>query len=321
MTRIIRPPPSRSSVFRLEASRTMRQDVEFPSRGQMCRGWFYPPENVPEGQAAPAVVMAHGFSGVKEQFLSSFAERFADAGLAVLVFDFRFLGASDGQPRQQIFPHEQHEDFRNAITYASRRPEIDAARIGAWGTSYSGGHVMHLTAFDRRIKAAVAQVPAICIWRQMLRQGGREALDGLTAMLALDREARFDGGPVNTAAVVAPPGQPGALPTADSYEFFETTTGIAPSWRNEVTIESLERMIEYDPTGALELIAPTPLLVIAAANDSLIAIDGVREAIARAGESGELLVLDCGHFDVYATEPWFDRASSAASAWFAKHLG
>lgn len=300
----------------------MRRDVEWKSRGTACRGWYYVPEGLAPGTRSPAIVMAHGFSATRGMFLPAFAERFAAAGFATLVFDFRFLGDSDGEPRGQVLPDEQHEDYRNAITWLCRQPEVDPARIGAWGTSYSGGHVMHLAAFERRIRAAVAQVPAICAWRQVLRSQGREALQGLLGLMTVDRIARFESGAVNYLAVVAPPGQPCVLSTPDAYDWFQKTADSVPdSWQNAVTLESLERMIEYDPADAIELISPTPLLIVAAAEDSLIPLDVVREAFERAGEPKELCVLECGHFDVYATEPWFSRAASAAARWFETHLG
>ena len=124
----------------------MRREIEFPSRGSQCRGWLYVPDASVVNQPAPAIVMAHGFSAVKEMFqLSSYAERFEEAGFVTLVFDFRYLGASDGNPRGQIIPHEQQEDYRNAITWLSLQPEVDADRIGVWGTSLSGGHVLKWT--------------------------------------------------------------------------------------------------------------------------------------------------------------------------------
>ena len=108
----------------------MRQDIEFPSRGSQCRGWLYVPDASEAKQPAPAIVMAHGISAVKEMFqLSSYAERFEEAGFVTLVFDYRFLGASDGSPRGQIIPHEQQEDIRNAITWLSFLPEVDADRM------------------------------------------------------------------------------------------------------------------------------------------------------------------------------------------------
>ena len=77
-----------------------RREIEFDAEGVTLRGWFYTAEGV--SNSAPAVVMAHGFSAVKEMYLDSFAEVFAAAGLHALVFDNRNFGASDGEPRQEI---------------------------------------------------------------------------------------------------------------------------------------------------------------------------------------------------------------------------
>src|SRR3989442_853157 len=79
-----------------------RRDIEFDAEGVTLRGWFYPAEGADAGGQAPAVVLAHGFSAVKEMYLDSFAEVFAAAGLNALVFDNRNFGASDGEPRQEI---------------------------------------------------------------------------------------------------------------------------------------------------------------------------------------------------------------------------
>ena len=104
--------------------------------------------------------MAHGMGTTKEVGQPQFAERFADAGFAVLIFDFRNLGEGEGTPRRQIFAEDQQEDYRNAVTWPQLQSQIDPERIGVWGFSFSGGHVLQVAAFDRRIKCVVAQVPA-----------------------------------------------------------------------------------------------------------------------------------------------------------------
>ena len=226
----------------------MRQDIEFPSRGLKCRGWLYVPDTSAVNQHMPAIVMAHGFSAVKEMFrLSAYAERFEEAGFVTLVFDFRFLGASDGNPRGQIISHEQQEDIRNAITWLSRLPEVDADRIGVWGTSYSGGHVLHLAAFDRRIKAVVAQVPTINPVKQMVYRSGSDGLERVMGMLAADRVQRFDGGASNYIKVVGLQGEVSALGAPDAYEAVTRNAAEAPNWINKVTLGSLEIYIEYLP--------------------------------------------------------------------------
>jgi dienelactone hydrolase len=78
-----------------------RSDVTFESAGTRCAAWLYRPVES-GGGPAPCVVLAHGFSGVRDQRLDAYAERFAQAGLAALVFDYRYFGDSDGEPRQLL---------------------------------------------------------------------------------------------------------------------------------------------------------------------------------------------------------------------------
>ena len=116
-----------------------RRDVTFASGGDRCAAWVY----VPEGEGPFAcVVLAHGWSGVREQRLDAFAERFASAGYAAVVFDYRHFGASTGEPRQLLDIGRQLDDWRAAIAFARSLPEVDPQRVGLWGSSFSGGHVM-----------------------------------------------------------------------------------------------------------------------------------------------------------------------------------
>ena len=299
----------------------MRREVEFPSKGLQCRGWLYVPEDLTEDHSAPALVMGHGFSAVKEMFhLSRYAEKFEAAGFVTLVFDFRFLGASDGNPRGRILSYEQCEDIRNAITWLTRRPEVDKDRIGAWGTSYSGGHVLHLAAFDRRIRTVVAQVPTINPVEQVIRRSGRDGFERVMDMLAVDRVRRFDGELSRSIKVVAPEGELSALGVPEAYEAMTRQATNAPSWVNSVTLESLEDYIQYAPTAAIELISPTPLLMVVAEEDLLIPADLSKAAFDRAGAPKSLHLEPCGHFEIYERDPWFSRASDRMVEWFGMHL-
>ena len=170
-----------------------RRDIEFDAEGVTLRGWFYAAEGA--GGPAPTVVMAHGFSAVKEMYLDSFAEVFAAGGLNVVVFDNRCFGASDGEPRQEIDPWVQVRDYRHAITYASTLPEVDPRRIGIWGSSYSGGHVLVVAAIDRRVKAVVCQVPLISGHDNLRALVRADFIAGLREQFDADRLARFRGEP------------------------------------------------------------------------------------------------------------------------------
>ena len=56
-----------------------RRDIEFSAEDVTLRGWFYPAQG--PGTSHPTIVMAHGFSAVKEMYLDRYAEVFAAAGL------------------------------------------------------------------------------------------------------------------------------------------------------------------------------------------------------------------------------------------------
>jgi len=168
-----------------------RRDIEFDAEGVTLRGWFYAADG--PGTTAPTVVMAHGYSAVKEMYLDDYAEVFAAAGLNALVYDNRNFGASDGQPRQEIDPWAQVRDYRHAITYASTLPEVDAQRIGVWGSSYSGGHVLVVAAVDRRVKAVVSQVPLVSGHDNLRALVRADFIAGFREMFDADRLARFNG--------------------------------------------------------------------------------------------------------------------------------
>jgi fermentation-respiration switch protein FrsA (DUF1100 family) len=295
----------------------MRKDVSFVSGGLTCRGWFYP--GVGTGPR-PAIVMSHGVSAVKEQHLAPYAERFAAEGYAVLVFDYRHLGSSDGEPRGRVIPHEQHEDIRAALTHVAALPEVDANRIALWGTSFSGGHALFVGALDPRVKAVCVQVPGINIPHSLIALISRPVFDGLLATLAGDQAARNAGGQGGAIPVVADAGQPAFLATADAHQWFTKSAAIAPTWQNTITLESVARAAEYVPDAFIELIAPRPLLMQVAVKDSLIPVNLARQAFHRAGEPKQLELYDCGHFDPYANEPWHSQFLAGQVRWLKEHL-
>jgi fermentation-respiration switch protein FrsA (DUF1100 family) len=296
----------------------MREDIQFDADGVTLHGWLYTPDG--SSGPAPAIVMAHGFSAVKEMYLDRFAEAFANAGLAALVYDNRNFGASGGEPRQEIDPWAQVHDYRTAITYAASRAEVDSDRIGIWGSSYSGGHVLVVGAIDRRVKCVTSQVPLVSGHENFRRLVRADFIPGFQAQFELDRAARFRGEPpVMVPVVDADPLAPSALPTPDSYKWFtETHETRAPSWRNEVTMRSVEMFTEYEPGTYLPWISPTPLLICVAENDILTVTDIAIDAFESAREPKRLVILPGGHFDAYVDG--FDVASGAAVDWFSQHL-
>jgi cephalosporin-C deacetylase-like acetyl esterase len=302
----------------------VRQDVEFEGHGgTLLRGWLYLPGGVAN---APGVVMAHGLSAVKEMGLDRYAEVFCQAGLAVLVYDHRNLGASDGLPRQEINPWAQARDYLHAISWLCERPETDADRIAVWGSSYSGGEAIVVGACNDRVKAVVANVPftgyadldytdtaahcqAIC----------REVRDESDHGLA-DREG-LSLGPLPVIRMSGdPPETPVMLDQPESHEWFGEQGAGAPSWRNSVTLKNaMGTDPAWDPGACVAHVSPTPLLLVVASEDRLAETSISVAAYERAGEPKELAMVDGHHFIAY-DGPGFECSAQAAKSFLVRHL-
>jgi fermentation-respiration switch protein FrsA (DUF1100 family) len=296
-----------------------REKVSFQSENDTCEGWLY----TPLGDDGPraAVVMAHGLGAVKEMYIDRFANAFAEAGLVSLLFDYRGWGGSTGEPRQHIDPRAQHEDYRNAISYVQGRPSVDSERVGAWGTSFSGGHVLHLGAFDARVKAVVSQVPAVDLPGNAERLLGRETLAGMRAMLAADRQHRYPDTPPGYMPLSGPAGELALQADDATHAWLERARSeVAPNHENRVTLSSGERILEYTPAANIHRISPTPLLMICASADEYTPSDMVHDAFTRAREPKRMVEIPGDHYAVYR-DPGLSDAAGAAVAWFITHLG
>jgi hypothetical protein len=112
-------------------------------------------------------------------YLDNFASKFANVGFVVTVFDYRFFGGSEAEPRpRRLWPEQIRLSQCDYLTMTQK--EVDPARIGVWGTSYSGGHAIFLGAYDRRIKAVVAQVPVTDVWDTYMAKWPEEAARGFS---------------------------------------------------------------------------------------------------------------------------------------------
>lgn len=293
-------------------------DISFTAAdGTVLRGRHYAAQNV-EGPS-PVIVMAHGFAGVIELLLAPFAEAFAKAGLAVVVYDHRNFGISDGAIRQEIDPHQQVNDWREAITFAQSLPGVDPDRVGIWGSSFSGGHVLYLAATDRRVKCVVSQVPFVSGSQTVIRNLRPDVIEMSNAAFAGDRKARLAGeAPAMIPVVTDNPMQPAALQTREAFDWTMKYIDAVPTFRNEVTLRSMEFAGAYEPGVHIGRIAPTPLLMIVGTRDQVTVPDDALSAYATAREPKRLVLFDGGHFDPYDIQ--FDTASAAAIEWFQLNL-
>jgi uncharacterized protein len=213
--------------------------------------------------------MAHGYAGVKEHSLERFARAFAEAGFVVLVHDHRHFGASGAAERGDVDPWQQIADWRRAISFLESLPEVDAAQIGIWGTSYAGGHAIVLGATDRRIRAVVVQVPTISGFEQGLRRIPPEGIAALEKAFAEDDRGQLRGEPLHRQLIVSDdPTVPASYRSKEAIDFYlqPTPPGI---WENSVTIRSTRAARMYEPGIWVSRVSPTPLLMVVALSDTI----------------------------------------------------
>jgi fermentation-respiration switch protein FrsA (DUF1100 family) len=271
--------------------------------------------------------MAGGWCYVKELRQPQYAEEFVRRGFAALIFDYRYMGASDGEPRQHIDPWQQIEDYRNAISYVETRADLDADRIGAWGISYSGGHVIVLGAIDPRVKVVVSNVPVVDGYETMWRVHGTDRFRKLEQAVLEDRRKRAESGQGATIPMSGTPTGPDAelvtWPLDEVKAVFEELKRTqAPRHEHWSTLESTELLMQYDVSPYTKRIVNKPLMMIIANQDDITMWD-LETAIFDAvpSRTKELVVLpSTSHMTLYSNLTALDLAARAAGSWFDRHL-
>jgi len=301
-----------------------REDIEFLSEGTTVRGWLYWPEG--STGDVPAVVLAGGWCYVRELVMPHYAEAFAAAGIAALVFDYRNLGVSDGEPRQHLDPSAQIRDYQNALSYLERRDGIDAERLGAWGISYSGGHVLVLAATDPRVRAIVSQIPVVDGYRNMRRVHGTMGYRRLWEAILEDRRLRYDD---PAKRMYLPHASTDPEHELSSWPFPETRTTFAalqeteaPLYQNSSTMESVDLLLNYSVHPFLPRIYDTPTLMIVAEGDDLTLWDLEIEAYNAVPTTKKHLVVlpHTTHMTLYSDRDKLAAAAAEATRWFSQHL-
>jgi hypothetical protein len=186
---------------------------------------------------------------------------------------------------------------------------VDAARLGLWGTSYSGGHVLVIGAVDRRVACVVSQVPVTSGSGAIERMVTAPEMPGFLEQIYQDYDNRARGEAPATVPVYQPGGE-----TAQWAEKMSAGT----AYRNEVTLRSRDLWLEYEPWSFMHRISPTPLLMIIAANDTRVPTRDQLEAYDRALEPKELLLLDCAHYDPYMSR--LEETIAAGRDFLVAHL-
>ena len=282
----------------------MRNDTVIVSHGVHLSAWHYEAESdaLTTSKGRPCVVMAHGLGGTKDAGLEPYAERFAQAGADVVLFDYRGFGTSDGEPRQVVDHRRHREDYQAVVAHARALPGVDPDRIVLWGTSYSGGHVVAVAADDPLIRGVMAQGAAmdgLSAVLQVWSFAGPRQLLRLTAHAIRDAGHAVLRRKPHTVPLVGPPDSLGAMTTVDAEPGYTAIAG--PSWINELSARTALTMPMNRPVRrARRLLMPVHLVV---ANHDEIAPPPAMERVARRVRGRvEVVRLDVGHFDIYVDD-------------------
>jgi alpha-beta hydrolase superfamily lysophospholipase len=283
-----------------------RTETVFRAGVDACAAWHYRPADA--GGAVPIVVMAHGLSGTRRDRLGPFAERFAAAGFAALVFDHRGFGDSGGEP--DLFqPARQLEDWRAAIAFARSLPGVDGARVATFGSSMGGGNALAAAAEDPDVAAAISQVPFLDIVRQAHRSSPTVVARMLLAALRGQHLAAV-GQPHEPALINAPGGEEGWRRVVE--------TGEDSRWRNRVSSRWILGRPYRPARHATGLRCPW---LVCVGEADRVAKPGPAIAAAKRAPLGELRTYPgVDHFDIY-DGPQHEAVVSDQLDFLRRHLG
>lgn len=286
----------------------MPENVSFYSEGKKIAGHLYLPSVTP----ARAVVLCHGFAGIKEILLPAYAEAFAKAGFAALVFDYRGFGESEGEPGRFI-PLEQVADIRNAVTFMQTRAEVKRDSIGLWGTSFGGANAIHAAVMDARVRAVVVQI-TFASGERMVLGGQNEA--GRAKVLSTIQKVWEREVSTNKKMLLAPDQ---ILTDDDSKVFYGAMMQKHEALKTKIPLLTLRHIIEYIPERAVRTLH-VPLSIIGAADDIVCPAAESNALFAAANDPKELHIIPSArHFTVYEGSS-FEVSSTHAVAWMKKHL-
>ncbi len=289
----------------------MRTDIDVISHGTRLSAWHFAAESdeLATDRGRPCIVMAHGFGATKDAGLEPFAERFAQAGAEVLVFDYRGFGTSDGDDRQDVDHRRHREDYVSVVRHARGMDGVDPDRIILWGSSYSGGHVIAVAADDPRIAGVISQGAAmdgLAAVLLILGYAGPRQLLRLTAHALRDVLGSVMRRKPHLIPIVGPPRSLAAISSHDGESGYRKIMG--PTFRNEMRARGILPIMVNRPVAVAKKLR-MPVFLVVAAKDTIAPVKAVERVGRRVSGPVDVLRFDVGHFDIYDGEPFMNSVA------------
>ncbi|KAJ7052015.1 alpha/beta-hydrolase [Mycena amicta] len=282
--------------------------------------WVYNPARTSPGPW-PVIVMANGLGCTKLLGLAPYAEAFAEAGYACVVFDYRRWGASDGTPRNCVYVEEQQEDYRTVVKWVRQQQDVyDPHRVVVWGFSFAGGHVLTLSSDPSLNLCASIALNPYC-GRSLPPFQFTFRYIALAFLGLLDLAADYLGlRPVYIPTVGLPgPRTIAALAVPGAVQGFASVLTSETDFPNQINASIFFRSPwHHRPREALHRIQ-RPILLTAARGDHICSPGPVVET-SRAVASAELVELDGDHFDAFQGNSDWENALTGQLAFLRKHV-
>jgi uncharacterized protein len=292
----------------------VKRPVTFYSEGCQLVGDVYYPDDLQPGETRAGIVLCHGYTGVKDLYLPDNARVLNEAGYMVMTFDYKGWGESAGA-RSRLAPYSRVADVQAAVTFLGTLPEVDANRLGIYGTSYGGATVVWVGAIDPRVTCIVSVV-GIGHGARWMRSVRRP--DEWYDLLCRAREDRCQRALTGESAFVER--NEILLPDRQSAELAAAARRHNSSAVNTIPLEYVDDTLGFNPEWVVDKIAPRPILFITTDNDRLVPPEESENLYARAGEPKKLVVLKgYGHYEVYV-EPAFSEVMAATLDWYRTYL-
>ncbi len=265
----------------------------FPAGPGQCAAWLTLPER---RGPFPAVVLIHGFGATHEMALPNYERWFAAAGLAVVSFDFRRIGASPGEPRQRIRVKDLLIDAEAALDFTQSQAVIDRKRVALWGTSFGASHAMVIAARRRDVAALVVNCPMIDGLSAALKLGPRHMARLAWPITSDLVRSHFWLKPYYIPLVVEP-GEFGMMNVKGARAGWYSIMPPGMDWDNRVGPAIAVDMLTYRAINHARRIE-CPFLVCVSDRENLMHPKIAARAAKRAPK-GRAIHYDADHFEVY----------------------
>lgn len=289
--------------------------LPFFSNGYRLDADLHLPDDGGSGAPYPVVVAASGYQGLKVIHPERFARTLTPRGYAVLAFDYRGFGLSEGE-RGRLVPQEWVLDVRSAVDRVACHPDLDSQRIALLGWGLGGGVVVTEASDDPRVKAVACCNGIADGYRSTMKMHDETSWNSLLQRIEADRERRTTLG----RSEITSPWDIVRLDLDDRTDgYVGEELYKAPGFGAGVNLESADYLLRFVPQEHAAKLGQTPLLVVHGEKNELHKLEEAQALHAAAPGPKKLEVLaGKGHTEwMFDEDPTYKHMVEVVDSFFA----